>query len=165
MRIPTAHLMLCLLAVSAAGCAGSQGPALSAADKGFLGGVASYDQNHDNVVTCDEWKAAAGKLFARADKAGAGYLTQAEFPTLAKIDRTFSYTDFKYFDRNGDGKIDRAEFVEHPNPAFTYADKDKDCRLNELELLTARNQSSPPKPKKPKQTGPVTQSPSTSSGY
>ena len=160
MRIPNARLIFCLGAAGlAASCAGSSGPNLSTVDKSFLGGISSYDQNHDGVVTCDEWRAAAAKLFARANKSGSGYLTEDEFHTLTTIDRTFLVAGFKYYDVNGDGKVDKKEFVERPNPAFTYADKDKDCRLTELEQVTARNLSSPPPAPAPSQSSATTGSP------
>ena len=77
MRIPTARLSVCLMAAGLLmSCASSQGPKLSAADKSFLGGISSYDKDHDNVVTCQEWQAAAASLFARADKSGAGALNE-----------------------------------------------------------------------------------------
>lgn len=145
MRIPTVPLICCLAAAGlAASCGGSSGPNISATDKSFLGGISSYDLNRDGVVTCDEWREAAAKLFTRADKSGSGFLTEESFQNLTAIDRTFQVASFKYFDANGDGKIERAEFVERPNPAFNYADKDKDCRLTELEQLNARNLSGPP---------------------
>ncbi len=145
MRIPTARLIVCLAAAGlAASCASTPHPEIPAVDKGFLGGIGSYDLNHDGVVTCDEWRAAAAKLFARTNKSGSGFLTEEEFHSLGAIDSTFLLATFKSYDANGDGKIDKKEFVEHPNPAFAYADKDKDCRLTELELLTARNLSAPP---------------------
>jgi hypothetical protein len=171
---PTARLSVCLIAAGfAASCGGSQNPDLSVVDKSFLGGIASYDQNNDNNVTCDEWKVAAAKLFTRADKANAGFLTPETYGNLAAIDRTYLVTDFKFFDKNGDGKISKEEFVGRPNPAFNFADKDKDCRLTELELLTARNLSTPPAATRAKApSGPVDQrnrsptSPgSSSSGY
>ncbi len=147
MRIPTARLIFCLAAAGlAASCAGSgsSGPEVSAIDKSFLGGIGSYDQNHDGVVTCDEWRTAATNKFTKANKSGSGFLTQDEFPNLATSDRTFTVATLKYYDVNGDGKVDKKEFVERPNPAFTFADKDKDCRLTDLEQLTARNLSAPP---------------------
>jgi EF hand len=145
MRIPTARLSFCLAAAGlVASCASSAGPEVPTVDKSFLRGISSYDQNHDGVVTCDEWRAAAADMFTKANKSGSGYLTEDEFRTLATTDRTFLVASFKYYDVNGDGKIDKKEFVERPNPAFTYADKDKDCRLTQSELLTARNLSAPP---------------------
>lgn len=150
MRIPTARLIFCLAAAGmAASCASSgssssSGPAISTIDKSFLGGIGSYDQNHDGVVTCDEWRAAATNKFTKANKSGSGSLTGDEFQNLATSDRTFLVATFKYYDVNGDGKIDKKEFIERPNPAFTKADNDKDCRLTDLELLAARNLSTPP---------------------
>jgi Ca2+-binding EF-hand superfamily protein len=145
MRIPTARLIFCLVAAGlGASCASSSAPEISTIDKSFLGGIGSYDRNHDGVVTCDEWRAAATNSFTRANKSGSGVLTQDEFNNLAASDRTFLVATFKYYDVNGDGKIDKKEFVERPNPAFTYTDKDKDCRLTDLEQLTARNLSAPP---------------------
>ncbi|HEY7647105.1 MAG TPA: EF-hand domain-containing protein [Hyphomicrobiales bacterium] len=145
MRNPALNFTVCLLAAGlVTGCAGSGGPDLSTTVKNFLGGIASYDLNHDDVVTCDEWRTAAGNLFNRADRAGAGVLTEADYEALGKIDRTYVGT-FKTFDVNHDGKVDKKEFVERPNPAFTYADKDKDCKLTQLEMATARNLSAPPK--------------------
>lgn len=154
MRIPIVELGVCLIASGLAmGCAGSSGSSLSKVDQSFLGGIASYDKNGDDVVTCDEWRAAADRLFGRADKSGAGVLTEAEYRELGRIDGTFAVTSFTYFDANKDGKIDKKEFVERPNPAFNLADKDKDCKLNEAELLAARTASSkPPAPKKPSST-------------
>ncbi len=150
----------CALAAGVlASCASSsQGPKISTVEKSFLGGVGSYDKNKDNVVTCQEWQAAAASLFSRAGK-GADVLTEANYRELALIDRTYAVTSFKYFDANSDGKIDRAEFVQRPNPAFTYADKDKDCRLTDLELKTARNIAAAPAQTSPSRRGPVTSSP------
>jgi Ca2+-binding EF-hand superfamily protein len=160
MRIPTARLIFCLAACGlAASCSSSSGPDISAVDKSFLGGIGSYDLDHDGTVTCDEWRTAAGNLFTRANKSGSGYLSEDGFQNLVSIDRTFLVATFKYYDVNGDGKIDRKEFVERPNPAFTYADKDKDCRLNDLEQATARNISAPPQ--SASRPGTVTAGPST----
>jgi hypothetical protein len=134
---------ICLLTAGLiAGCA-STGPQLSNTEKSFLGGIGSYDKDHNDVVTCDEWRAAAGDLFARADKSNAGALSETDYGSLGAIDRTFLVTPFKYFDADGDGRIAKAEFVERPNPAFAHADKDKDCQLTKLELQTARTLSAP----------------------
>lgn len=146
MRIRAARLIFCLAAAGlAAGCAsGSSGPQVADVDKSFLRGISSYDQNRDGAVTCDEWRAAAAAEFAKVNKSGSGLLTEEEFLNLGASDRTFVTVGFKYYDVSGDGKIDKKEFVERPNPAFTYADSDKDCRLTQPEQLTARNLSAPP---------------------
>lgn len=134
-----------------AGCSSSGGR--SDADKMFLSAAASWDANRDDVVTCDEWKAYAGAVFDAADRNKAGALTPDEFKTLEAGDRMFSVADFKYFDVNASGRLDRAEFVDRPNPAFAIADADKDCRLSTLEMTAARNIASP----KPSWSGPAPQ--------
>jgi Ca2+-binding EF-hand superfamily protein len=150
MRVPNIRLIICLAAASlAAGCATSgsnstnSAPRLSSIDKTFMSGIGSYDQNRDGIVTCDEWRGAAAGMFTKANKSGTGFLTEAEFQTLATTDRTFLVANLKYYDGNGDGKVEKTEFVERPNPAFTHGDKDKDCRLSEPELVTARALSAP----------------------
>jgi hypothetical protein len=153
MRIRAARLIFCLAAAGlTASCASSSssGPEISAIDRSFLRGIASYDQNRDGIVTCDEWRSAAANLFTSANKSGSGILTEDEFRNLATTDRTFLVATPKYYDANGDGKIDKKEFVERPNPAFAYADKDKDCRLNEPEMLIVRNLSAPAAPTTPR---------------
>jgi Ca2+-binding EF-hand superfamily protein len=147
MRIRTARLIACLAASGlVASCAGggSSGPDLTAIDKSFLGGIGSYDLNHDGVVTCDEWRTAAASKFTKANKSASGFLNPDEFQNLATSDRTFVAANFKYYDVNNDGKVDKKEFVERPNPAFTYGDKDKDCRLTDIEQAAARSVSAPP---------------------
>jgi hypothetical protein len=160
MRIRATRLIFCLAVSSlAAGCASSgtssSGPKLSVIDQSFLRGISSYDENRDGNVTCDEWRTAAAASFKKANKSGSGFLTEDEFRNLAASDRIFLVATFKYYDANGDGKIDKKEFVERPNPAFTYADKDTDCRLSQPELLAARNLVAPPAegPARPKAIG------------
>ncbi len=138
-----------LFAAGLAACAASSRPEIPVEAKGFLGGIASYDRNGDSIVTCDEWRAAALELFTKADRTGAGFLADAEFQSLAKIDRTFQTAGSKHFDANGDGKVEKSEFTDRPNPAFAFADKDKDCRLTSLELQVARNLADPPAPAGP----------------
>jgi hypothetical protein len=149
MRIPIARLIFCLGASGlAAGCSsassGPSGQKISDTDLSFLRGISSYDQNRYGTVTCDEWRTAAASSFTKANKSGSGLLTEDEFRNLAVTDRTFLVATSKYYDVNGDGKVDRKEFIERPNPAFAYADKDNDCRLTDVEQVTARNLSAPP---------------------
>lgn len=171
MRIPTARLIFCLAASGlAAGCATSSssasGTKVSSVDQSFLRGIGSYDQNRDRTVTCDEWRASAASSFAKANKSGSGLLSADEFATLAVSDRTYLSANFKYYDANGDGKVDKAEFVERPNPAFTLADKDKDCRLTEPEQFAARNLAAPSAEPAPRRSAIGTGAPpGTGGGY
>jgi hypothetical protein len=158
--MPYARLILCLAAAGLmAGCASSAGSKTSQIDKNFLGGIGSYDQNRDGTVTCDEWRSAASNMFSKANKSGSGLLTEDEFPNLALADRTFLVANFKYYDTNNDSRVDRKEFVERPNPAFGYADKDKDCRLTEPEVVNARDLSAPPPSPPPARSTVATGSP------
>lgn len=157
MGIKTAGLILGLVATGlASGCATTasaptpKAPEISAVDKSFLRGIGSYDQNRDRVVTCEEWRAAAAAMFTSANKSGSGALSEEEFVTLAKTDRIFLTASTKYYDANGDKKVDRKEFVDRPNAAFTYADKNNDCRLTEDEMVIVRSLTAPPAPSAPR---------------
>lgn len=132
-------LRLSALWVAALLAACASGGSRTVTDRMFLTAAASWDANRDDVTTCDEWKAYAGSIFDAADRSKAGSLSPEEFKTLEANDRMFSVADFKYFDSNGNGRVDRAEFVDKPNPAFQLADTDKDCRLTTMETTAARN--------------------------
>jgi EF hand len=110
----------------------------SEVDRTFLIAAGNWDRNKDGVVTCDEWKAYASELFDGADLGRKGFVTPEDWTRITAIDKMFETVDFKYYDRNGDGKVDRAEFVERPNRAFELADRDKNCQLTTVELTAAR---------------------------
>lgn len=112
-------------------------------DRVFLIAAGNWDRNKDGIVTCDEWKAYAAELFAIGDVEHKGYLTPEDWKRVVNIDRMFETVDFKYYDKNGDGKVDRAEFVDRPNRAFELADRDKDCDLTTTELTGARTAGAP----------------------
>ena len=107
-------------------------------DRTFLIAAGNWDRDKDGNVTCDEWKAYASELFGIGDVERKGYLTPEDWKRVINVDRMFETVDFKYYDRNGDGKIDRAEFVDRPNRAFELADRNKDCILTSVELSGAR---------------------------
>jgi len=150
---PTCRRLLACAAVLAAGMAGcsSSSPSLfsglsdgpSEPDRVFLIAAGNWDRNKDGVVTCDEWKAYATELFDGADTERKGYLVPADWAKITAIDKMFVTIDFKYYDKNGDGKVDRAEFVDRPNRAFELADRDHDCDLTTVELTGARTAGKP----------------------
>lgn len=112
-------------------------------DRTFLIAAGNWDRNKDGNVTCDEWKAYATELFEIGDVERKGHLTPDDWKRVIGVDRMFETVDFKYYDRNGDGKIDRAEFVDRPNRAFELADRNKDCILTTVELTGARTAGAP----------------------
>lgn len=130
-----------------AGCSNSL-PSLtggpSEEDRVFLMAAGNWDRNKDGVVTCDEWKAYATELFNIGDAEHKGYLTPQDWTRIVAVDKMFVTVGFKYYDKNGDGKVDRAEFVDRPNRAFEMADRDKDCDLTTVELTGARTAGAPP---------------------
>jgi len=139
------------IATFASGCANSGGsnlfgpPEISEADKVFLLAAGNWDRNKDGVVTCDEWKAYATELFDGADVGKKGYLESADWKKVVAVDKMFVTVDFKYYDANKDGKVDRAEFVDRTSRAFELADRDHDCDLTSTELTGARTAGAPPK--------------------
>jgi len=142
--MPSATYNRCLMlgiAMALAGCSTggflSDGP--SETDRVFLIAAGNWDRNKDGVVTCDEWKSYAAELFDGADREKKGYLTPDDWKKVTAVDKMFETVDFKYYDKNGDGKVDRAEFVDRPNRAFELADRDHDCDLTTVELTGARS--------------------------
>lgn len=92
-----------------------------------------WDVNGDRVYTCDEWRQFASKLFQKADVNRDKRLDKTEIPLLVSAERIFAEMSFAYFDTNGDGAIDRVEFINAPNPFFVIYDIDKDCRVTAAE--------------------------------
>ncbi len=119
----------------------SGGP--SETDRIFLVAAGNWDRNKDGIVACDEWKAYATELLDGADTARKGHLTPEDWLRVTAIDKMFETVDFKYYDKNSDGKVDRAEFVDRPNRAFEMADRDKNCQLTGVELTGARQAGTP----------------------
>ncbi len=97
-----------------------------------------WDVNGDRVYTCDEWRLFASTLFQTADANRNKLLEKTEIPLLVSVDRIFSGISFTYFDENGDGVIDRAEFINAPNPFFVIYDTDRDCRVTAAEQANGR---------------------------
>jgi len=131
-----------LLAVLAA-CGGS---AIPETDRVFLSAAGGWDRNHDGIVTCDEWKAYAAELFDAADANHDGFVDRNEYATIVSTDRMFQTVEFSYYDTNGDGKLDRAEFVEKPNAFILRFDRNGDCRVTGDEIRAANAPKGPQGP-------------------
>jgi hypothetical protein len=96
-----------------------------------------WDENHDGIYTCEEWKSFMERLFKSADKNRDGSLSPSEFETVKKADATLADADFGYFDENQDGKITRKEFVEKPSAFILRFDRNGDCRVTPDEIRAA----------------------------
>lgn len=97
-----------------------------------------WDVNGDRVLTCDEWRLFASALFQTIDANRSKLLEKTEIAFLGSVDRIFSGISLTYFDENGDGVIDRAEFINAPNPFFVIYDTDGDCRVTAAEQANGR---------------------------
>jgi hypothetical protein len=109
-------------------------PGLAAKPDPFVAAMARWDANHDGVLTCDEWKQYANRLFTLADKNGDGVLDATEFRRLQQLEPIFADAAMSYFDDNGDKRVSRAEFVDQPSPFFARYDLNHDCRVTSQEL-------------------------------
>src|SRR6185312_9067808 len=58
---------------------------LSDVDRAFLQAAGSWDSNHDNVVTCNEWKSYAEDLFNGADVNHDDSIDASEWHNLVKV--------------------------------------------------------------------------------
>jgi hypothetical protein len=114
---------------------------LSDTDRVFLMAAGSWDRNHDNKVTCDEWKAYATELFNGADANHDETLDATEWPALSKTDRMFDTANLDFFDASHDGKVARAEFIDRQNPAFRLLDTANTCSLDGSQIAGARSRT------------------------
>lgn len=153
LRLLNASACAITAAIALAGCSTASVPTIgsinpfgssnqiSEIDRAYLQAAGSWDLNHDNVVTCNEWKSYAEDLFNSADTDHDDSLDASEWNNLTKIDKMFVTADLRYFDQNGDGKVTRQEFVDKPNPAFVLMDKAGSCKLDGTQIASARSKT------------------------
>jgi len=100
----------------------------------LVAAISRGDADHDGVLTCEEWKQYADRLFTLADKNADGVLDEKEFQQIGNMEPVFTGADMAYFDDNNDKRISRSEFVDKPNPVFARYDANRDCRVTEEEI-------------------------------
>ena len=136
------RITLGLLLISAPIALAQSVPPPPRGDAMLSNGPPVWDDNHDGVLTCEEWKKYADRIFTSADRNHDGKLDPTEFETVRKADATLADSDFGYFDENQDGKITRNEFVTKPSEFILSYDRNGDCRVTPDEMKAA---TSPPK--------------------
>jgi Ca2+-binding EF-hand superfamily protein len=101
----------------------------------------SADANHDGTVTRAELIAARASRFGKLDRNGDGYIDAGDLPK--RLRRRQSAGDriaalIAQFDKDGDERISREEFVDGPTLMFDRADTNHDGALSADELKRAQ---------------------------
>tara|TARA_R110002020_G_scaffold184947_2_gene382326 strand:+ start:40842 stop:41288 length:447 start_codon:yes stop_codon:yes gene_type:complete len=103
------------------------------------------DLNGDGQVTRPEFQASRSTLFDRLDRNGDGYVDSSDAPRrpLARQQVGDRLTKLRQaFDRNGDGRMSREEFLGGPAYVFAYADTDGNDVIDATELQVFRQNAS-----------------------
>jgi Ca2+-binding EF-hand superfamily protein len=118
--------------------------------------LASYDANHDGIVTRQEMEAGLKHDFAALDTAGAGKLTPEQV-RAENIRRKQAY-GAKYspvIDWNNDGAVTYEEFAKSVTAIFDQFDKNGDGSVKGDELIACGATASPTESKaKPRKAKP-----------
>jgi Ca2+-binding EF-hand superfamily protein len=93
------------------------------------------DLNGDGGITSAEAGAVREVRFLRMDSDGDGVITEEEMQAAAqkRIARRIA-KKFARLDRNGDGRVERAEFEDHGAARFARLDTDGDGRVSQEEF-------------------------------
>lgn len=99
------------------------------------------DTNRDGYVSRAEFRTLRESQFARLDRNHDGVARLSELPRLAKSDKPEARRLLELVqqaDRDRDGAVTRAEFVEAPSTLFDRLDDDRDGRLSRREIADAK---------------------------
>jgi Ca2+-binding EF-hand superfamily protein len=101
----------------------------------------SADTNGDGVITREEFHAARERLFVRLDRNGDGYIDKDDMSgRLAGRQRAQERLAelITQLDKDGDGRVSKAEFVDGSTPLFDRADTDHNGELSKEEVAAIR---------------------------
>lgn len=105
--------------------------------------MALFDTNGDDVVTGEEFKAAAAERFKKMDSDSSGTVTLEEFRTyLAEKRQKWTTMKFQKIDTDKDGNVSEAEYLDYKHQKaqrrFNYMDKDGNGIISEEEFKNNR---------------------------
>lgn len=136
MRISQLHL----LAATAVALTGSAAHAAARPSAGgardFAEQLKAADRNNDGQVSRPELVGYRTTRWTRLDRNGDGYFSRDDLPGFvqSRWDGENLVQLRRAYDRDGDGRISRREFVGGPTPAFDAADTNRDGLVSEAEL-------------------------------
>ncbi|MFC2954023.1 EF-hand domain-containing protein [Marinicaulis aureus] len=126
--------------IAAAGAALIAASALAADGKGegrWSGHWDRMDVNGDGVLTADEMSDKHAQFIADADADGDGAVTKDEMKAFHETKRE-EWRAERNPDKNGDGVVDRTEYVNAAQERFDKMDKDGNGVLSEDEQRSRR---------------------------
>jgi Ca2+-binding EF-hand superfamily protein len=91
------------------------------------------DTNGDGVITREEFKVARERAFTRLDRNGDGYIDKDDLSSRLAGRRNAQERLTQLvaqLDKDGDGRVSKAEFVQGPTPLFDRADTDHNGELS-----------------------------------
>ena len=117
---------------------------------GFMGRMATIDENHDGVISDDEAASQVEAVFLAMDADDDGELTEEEYMTVRmgpqngwNEDRQKAMQErkrarFAPMDTDKSGKVSKAEFIAAGKARFEAADTDKDGKVTPWEFRAQR---------------------------